>query len=74
VPERTTHGGRHRFDPSALVAGIFFLAVAATHLSQTLGHRAGLPPQVIVPAVVVGLGVVAVVRIFTRSRRRTPRA
>lgn len=72
MPERATRGGRHRFDPGALIAGIFFLAVAATHLSRSLGHRAGLPLQVVAPAVLVGLGVVGIVRILSRSRRRLP--
>lgn len=64
--------GRHRFDFGALFAGLFFLAISSTHLWQALGHRSGLPLQVIAPAVLIGLGVVGIVLILTRGRRRIP--
>lgn len=64
--------GRHRFDFGALLAGLFFLAISSSHLWQALGRRAGLPLEVIAPTVLIGLGVVGIALILTRSRRRAP--
>jgi hypothetical protein len=64
--------GKHRFDPGALVAGLFFLAVAVIFLAGGFAETSILPVYGLGPAVLVGLGVVGLVRALTRSRRREP--
>ncbi|GAA4621597.1 hypothetical protein GCM10023196_010480 [Actinoallomurus vinaceus] len=56
---------RHRFDPSSLLAAALFLAVAYIYL-------AGSPPVWVAPGLVGALGVLALVRVMFRSRRREP--
>jgi hypothetical protein len=63
---------KHRFDPGALVAGLFFVAVAGIFLGGALAETSILPIYGLAPAVVIGLGVVGLVRALTRSRRREP--
>jgi NhaP-type Na+/H+ and K+/H+ antiporter len=62
-------GRRRRFDPGSVVTGLFFLFVAAVFLAGGLAGDPVDTPQVIIPAVVVGLGLVGIVRVVTRSRR-----
>lgn len=60
---------RHRFDPSSAVAALIFLGIAVRYLSEGLGG-----PKVsyawAVPGVLIALGVVALVRVMFRARRR----
>jgi hypothetical protein len=62
---------RHRFDPGALVAGLFFLGVAGIFLVGGITPSI-LPVYGLAPAVLIGLGVVGLIRALTRSRRREP--
>lgn len=61
---------RHRFDPSSLLAGLLFLAVAVVYLASGFGDRTVVPAGILGPAMFIGLGVVGLVRVLTRSRRR----
>lgn len=63
---------RHRFDPSGLIAGAFFLAVAGVHFGDAYG---GLSISLFwaIPAVLIALGAIGVLRIIFRGRRRVPR-
>jgi hypothetical protein len=65
--------GRRRFDPGGPVAGSFFLAVAGVFLASGLSERNVVKLSALIPAVLIGLGVVGIVRIVTRARRRDPR-
>jgi hypothetical protein len=67
VPEQPERYGRHRFDLATLIAGLFFLAIAVTHLAKS-----GLRWQITGPAVLVGLGIVGIILASTRRRRRQP--
>jgi hypothetical protein len=62
---------RHRFDPSGVIAGLFFLVLAGVHFSNAYG---GVRISVFwaIPAVLIGLGVIGVLRIVFRGRRRLP--
>ncbi|GAA1553249.1 hypothetical protein GCM10009678_40320 [Actinomadura kijaniata] len=60
---------RRRFDPGSVVTGLFFLAVAAAFLVSGLAGRLVGGPEVLVPAVLLGMAAVMVVRVVTRSRR-----
>jgi membrane associated rhomboid family serine protease len=62
-------GWRHRVDPGALIAGIFFLAVAVTHLLAVFGG-VDVTGTAAVSALLGGLAVVLTIRVLTRSRRR----
>jgi hypothetical protein len=64
-PER-----RGRFDPGSVVTGLFFLLIAGIFMAGGLWRDPIAEPQVLAPAVVVGLGLVGIVRVITRSRRR----
>lgn len=59
-----------RPDPGAVVAGLFFLAVAAYFIADSFHHDPLVPPNVQTPAVLIGLGAVGIVRTLTRTRRR----
>jgi hypothetical protein len=61
---------RHRFDPGALVAGLYFLAVAAVFLADGFAGRTILPLLYTGPALLIGFALVMLVRLLTRSRRR----
>ncbi|WP_067491455.1 hypothetical protein [Actinomadura hibisca] len=61
---------RGRFDPGALVTGLFFLAVAGLFLASGLSGEVVAGTRVIAPVLLVGLGLVGVVRVLTRARRR----
>ncbi|GAA2117891.1 hypothetical protein [Actinomadura alba] len=63
---------KHRFDPGSLLAGLLFLAVAAVYLAGGLAERAIVRAEILGPAVFIGLGVVGLVRVLTRARRREP--
>jgi hypothetical protein len=63
---------RHRFDPGALVGGLLFLAVAGVYLVSGHGDRIVVRAEILIPAVFIGLGLVGIVRVLTRSRRRDP--
>jgi hypothetical protein len=63
---------RHRFDPGALVAGLFFLGVAGIFLVGGFTKTSILPVYGLAPAVLIGLGLVGLVRALTRARRREP--
>jgi divalent metal cation (Fe/Co/Zn/Cd) transporter len=66
------HNGQgRRFDWGSLVAALFFLAVAVRFLIYGFG-RSVAPIEVTLPVVLIGLGVVSLTRILTRSRRRSP--
>ncbi|MFL6052947.1 MAG: hypothetical protein ACJ72W_08550 [Actinoallomurus sp.] len=56
---------RHRFDPSSLVAAVIFLGVAVRYL-------AGDPPVWVVPGIPVAIGVIVLMRVAFRARRRGP--
>ncbi|MEU5883711.1 hypothetical protein [Spirillospora sp. NPDC047279] len=61
---------RYRFDPGGVLTGLFFLAVAAVSLASGLSGEPVVEPQFLIPVVLAGLGLVGIVRVFTRSRRR----
>ena len=63
---------RHRFDPGSLLAGLLFLTVAGVYLASGFGNRTVVRAEILGPAVFIGLGVVGLVRVLTRSRRREP--
>ncbi|MDL4776191.1 MULTISPECIES: hypothetical protein [Thermomonosporaceae] len=62
-----------RFDPGGPIAGLFFLAVAGVLLASGLSGELVVGLRVLVPAVLIGLGLVGIVRILTRAARRDPR-
>lgn len=57
---------RHRFDPSAAIAGLLFLGLAALYLTRGLSVGRSLW---IAPAVLLGLGAIGVLRVVFRARR-----
>ena len=60
---------RHRFDPSALVAGLLFLGFALRYLDEgTGGHT--VPYVLTTPAVAGTVVVILVLRRVFRRRRR----
>lgn len=61
---------RHRTDPGAFVAGLFFLAVAGIFLATGFGNKLVVELMFLAPAMVIGFSLVLLIRIFTRSRRR----
>ncbi|MFB4297979.1 hypothetical protein [Actinomadura sp. NTSP31] len=61
---------RRGFDPGGPVAGIFFLVAAGAFLADGLSGGNAVAVAVMVPAVLIGLGVVGTVRVLTRGRRR----
>ncbi|MBA9001208.1 MULTISPECIES: hypothetical protein [Thermomonospora] len=63
---------RRRFDPGHAVAGLFFLAVAAVFWARTTAPEAGPPLAVLAAATLIGLGVVGIVHVASRGRRREP--
>jgi hypothetical protein len=56
-----------------VVAGLFFLGVAVLFLVNGLSDDSVAGPEVLIPALLIGLGVVGMIRVLTRSRRREPR-
>lgn len=64
---------RHRWDPGALVAGVFFLAIAAVFLADGFSEGGVAGVEILAPTAIVGLGVVGVVQMVSRARRRDPR-
>ncbi|XVQ12127.1 hypothetical protein ACQP1W_05975 [Spirillospora sp. CA-255316] len=60
---------RRRFDPGSVVTGLFFLGVAGVFIAGGLSGELVAGPQVLGPALLVGLGLVGIVRVLTRSRR-----
>lgn len=62
---------RHRFDPSALISGLLFAGLAAFFLAAAFSGRE-ISVVWILPCVLIGLGVVGILRIAFRSRRRDP--
>lgn len=60
---------RHKFDPSALVAGVLFLGFALRYLNEGAGGQA-VPYVFTTPAVLVGIVVILVFRRVFRRRRR----
>jgi predicted permease len=63
-------GERHRFDPGALVAGLYFLAVAGVFLTDGFAGRTVLPLVYTGVALLIGYSLVLLVRVLTRDRRR----
>ena len=64
-------GGRHRFDPAALLAGVLFLGIAGWYGAAALADFSISPsPLVALPGLLFALAVVGFVRVATRSRRR----
>ena len=63
-------GERHRFDPGALVAGLYFLAVAGVFLTDGFSGRTRLPLLYTGVALLIGYSLVLLVRVLTRDRRR----
>lgn len=59
---------RHKFDPSALVAGILFLGFALRYLNEGTGGQA-VPHAFTMPAALVGIAVILVLRRVFRRRR-----
>jgi hypothetical protein len=68
-PERRPGRRRRRFDPGSVVTGLFFLFIAGIFMAGGLSRTPVAEPEILVPAVVVGLGLVGIVRVITRSRR-----
>jgi hypothetical protein len=62
-------GGRHRFDPGALLAGVLFLGVAGWY-GLTASSGPYIPVLIALPSLLVLLAVVGFVRVATRARRR----
>jgi hypothetical protein len=62
---------RRRFDPGAVVTGVFFLAMAGLFLADALTALTIPGPAVMAPVILVGLGLVGIVRILPRGRRRS---
>ncbi|MFC5747130.1 hypothetical protein [Actinomadura rugatobispora] len=62
-------GKRRRFDPGSVVTGLFFLGVAGVFVAGGVTGELVAGPQVLGPALLVGLGLVGIVRVLTRSRR-----
>lgn len=60
---------RHRFDGSSLLAGLLFLTVAGVYAVSGLTERTLIPIRILAPSVFIGLGMVGLVRVLTRSRR-----
>jgi hypothetical protein len=60
---------RRRFDPGSVVTGLFFLGVAGVFIAGGLSGEVVPGPRVLGPALLVGLGLVGIVRVLTRSRR-----
>ena len=63
---------KHRFDPGALIAGLFFLGVAGVFLAGGFTKTWVFPVYGLAPATLIGLGAVGLIRALTRSRRREP--
>ncbi|GAB3673918.1 hypothetical protein GCM10027589_43830 [Actinocorallia lasiicapitis] len=63
---------RHRTDPGALAAGLYFLAVAGYFAATGFGGDEILAPVTLGPVLAIGFSVVLLVRIASRSRRRDP--
>lgn len=61
---------RHRFDPGAPAAGLFFLTVAVVFLVGALDGEPVVPVQILAAALLAGLGAVGIIRVLTRGRRR----
>lgn len=61
---------RHRFDPGALVAGLYFVAVAGVFLSDGFNNRTVVPLMYTGPALLIGYALVLLIRLLTRSRRQ----
>ena len=59
---------RHRFEPSGLLAGLVFLAVAAGFACDAVGlwHP---KPALVLPFVAIGMAIVAAVRAVTHRIR-----
>jgi hypothetical protein len=63
---------RHRFDPGPPTAGLLFLAAAGVFLACGLSQRPVMPMEILVAALLIGLGVVGIVQVLSRGRRRDP--
>lgn len=62
---------RHKTDPGALLAGLYFLLVAGLFMSMALtGDDAGPELPAVAAAMTIGFSIVLLARILTRSRRR----
>jgi len=60
---------RHRFDPSALVAGLLFLTMAGRYLVEGFGgHPVSFPWAT--PFALAAIVVIVILRMIFRSRRR----
>jgi hypothetical protein len=64
-----SRGGRHRFDPAALLAGTIFLGVAGWYISAVFSG-VYLSALIALPSLLIAFAVVGFVRVATRSRRR----
>jgi hypothetical protein len=62
-------GFGHRFDPGAMLAGLFFLSAAAWFATAALTAY-DVPVAIAVPTLLFGFAVIGFVRVATRSRRR----
>lgn len=60
-------------DPGAFVAGLYFLGVAGIFFASGFSGGPILPLPILAPVLVIGLALVLLVRVMTRSRRREPR-
>jgi Na+/proline symporter len=61
---------RHRFDPSSVVAAVLFLGLAGLYLADGL-DRTRVSFLWAVPAVLAGLLLIGILRMASRSRRRS---
>ncbi|MCD0453175.1 hypothetical protein LO762_28930 [Actinocorallia sp. API 0066] len=59
----------HKTDPGALVAGVFFLTVAALFTAAALTWLDPVPLRHLAPALATGFALVLLIRLLTRSRR-----
>ncbi|MFF5258797.1 hypothetical protein ACFY4C_07610 [Actinomadura viridis] len=60
---------RRRLDPGSVVTGLFFLTAAGIFLAGGLSGEPVAAAGILVPALLIGLGLMGIVRIMTRSRR-----
>ncbi|WP_433329189.1 hypothetical protein [Spirillospora sp. CA-294931] len=64
---------RRRFDPGGPLTGLFFLGVAVVFLTGVLSGDPVAGPEILGPVLLAGLGVIGIIRVLTRGRRRNLR-
>jgi hypothetical protein len=66
----STMAERHRFDPGAPIAGLYFLGLAVFFLAGALAGEPVRDLAVLSAAIFIGLGAVGMALILSRGRRR----